>query len=63
MTQLREAVFELHPYVLEAVGLESAVTTVAERRPAPGDFSCDSKHATSVGALMSGSCFQQRASY
>ena len=38
MTQLREAVFELHPYVLEAVGLESAVTTVAERAARAGRF-------------------------
>jgi two-component system, NarL family, sensor kinase len=38
VTQLREAVFELHPYVLEAVGLESALTTVAERAARSGRF-------------------------
>ena len=35
---LREAVFELHPHVLEAAGLESALTTVAERAARSGSF-------------------------
>ena len=30
--------FELHPYVLEAAGLESALTTVAERAARSGHF-------------------------
>jgi two-component system NarL family sensor kinase len=38
VTQLREAVFELHPHVLEAAGLESALTTVAERAARSGRF-------------------------
>jgi two-component system NarL family sensor kinase len=36
--RLREAVFELHPHVLEAAGLESALTTVAERAARSGSF-------------------------
>jgi two-component system NarL family sensor kinase len=31
-------VFELHPHVLEAAGLESALTTVAERAARSGSF-------------------------
>jgi two-component system NarL family sensor kinase len=38
ITRLREAVFELHPHVLEAAGLESALTTVAERAARSGSF-------------------------
>lgn len=38
VSQLREAVFELHPYVLDAAGLESALTTVAERAARAGHF-------------------------
>jgi two-component system, NarL family, sensor kinase len=38
VTQLREAVFELHPHVLEAAGLESALTTVAEGAARSGRF-------------------------
>jgi two-component system, NarL family, sensor kinase len=38
ITRLREAVFELHPHVLEAAGLESALTTVAERSARSGSF-------------------------
>jgi two-component system NarL family sensor kinase len=36
--QLREAVFELHPYVLEEAGLEAAVRAVAQRAAARGGF-------------------------
>jgi two-component system, NarL family, sensor kinase len=36
--RLREAVFDLHPYVLEAAGLEAALTTVAERAARSGRF-------------------------
>jgi two-component system NarL family sensor kinase len=35
---LREAVFELHPYVLDAAGLEAALHTVAERAARSGHF-------------------------
>jgi two-component system, NarL family, sensor kinase len=35
---LREAVFELHPYVLEAAGLEAALTTIAKRAARAGRF-------------------------
>jgi two-component system, NarL family, sensor kinase len=38
VAQLREAVFELHPYVLEAAGLETALTSVAERAARSGGF-------------------------
>ena len=38
VAELREAVFELHPFVLEAVGLQSALTTVAERAARSGHF-------------------------
>ena len=38
VAQLREAVFELHPYVVEAAGLESALTTVAEQAARSGRF-------------------------
>src|SRR5262245_2105329 len=38
IARLREAVFELHPYILEAAGLESALTTVAERAARSGRF-------------------------
>jgi len=38
VAMLRDAVFELHPYVLEAAGLEAALTTVAERAAAVGHF-------------------------
>jgi two-component system, NarL family, sensor kinase len=38
VAQLRDAVLELHPYVLEAAGLESALTTVAERAACSGRF-------------------------
>lgn len=38
VARLREAVFELHPYVLEAAGLEAALTTVAERAARSGGF-------------------------
>lgn len=38
LARLREAVFELHPYVLEAAGLEAALTTVAERAARSGHF-------------------------
>ena len=31
LRQLRDAVFDLHPYVLEEVGLEAAVRTIAQR--------------------------------
>jgi two-component system NarL family sensor kinase len=36
--QLREAVFELHPYVLEAAGLESALRSIAQEAAARGRF-------------------------
>lgn len=36
--ELREAVFELHPYVLEQAGLETALATVAERAARRGRF-------------------------
>ena len=35
---LREAVFDLHPYVLDAAGLEAALATVAERASRAGGF-------------------------
>jgi two-component system, NarL family, sensor kinase len=35
---LREAVFELHPYVLEAAGLEAALKTVGQRAARSGAF-------------------------
>lgn len=38
VAQLREAVFELHPYVLDAAGLESTLTAVAERAARSGQF-------------------------
>ena len=38
IARLREAVFELHPYILEAAGLEAALTTVAERAARSGRF-------------------------
>jgi two-component system, NarL family, sensor kinase len=38
VVMLRNAVFELHPYVLEAAGLEAALTTIAERAAAAGRF-------------------------
>jgi two-component system NarL family sensor kinase len=38
LARLREAVFELHPYVLDAAGLEVALTTVAERAARSGHF-------------------------
>jgi two-component system NarL family sensor kinase len=38
VVMLRDAVFELHPYVLEAAGLEAALTTIAERAAAAGHF-------------------------
>jgi len=38
VAQLREAVFELHPYVLEAAGLEPALATVGERAARAGAF-------------------------
>jgi two-component system NarL family sensor kinase len=38
VVMLRDAVFELHPYVLEAAGLEAALTTIAERAAAAGRF-------------------------
>jgi two-component system, NarL family, sensor kinase len=38
VARLREAVFELHPYVLEAAGLEAALATVAQRAARSGSF-------------------------
>jgi two-component system, NarL family, sensor kinase len=38
VTDLREALFELHPYVLEAAGLEAALTTVGNRAARRGRF-------------------------
>jgi two-component system, NarL family, sensor kinase len=38
VAMLRDAVFELHPYVLEAAGLEAALATVGERAAAVGRF-------------------------
>jgi len=38
---LREAIFELHPYVLEQVGLEAAVRAVGERAARRGGFRLD----------------------
>jgi two-component system, NarL family, sensor kinase len=38
IVMLRDAVFELHPYVLNAAGLEAALTTVAERAATAGRF-------------------------
>ena len=38
VAMLRDAVFDLHPYVLEAAGLEAALTTVAERAATVGRF-------------------------
>lgn len=34
LTQLREAVFELHPYVLDEAGLEAALRSIARRTEA-----------------------------
>ena len=48
--QLREAVFELHPYVLEVVGLEAALRSIANQNASRGGFdlslnlSCDGAH-------------------
>lgn len=39
--QLRDAVFELHPYVLEEIGLEPAVRSVAEQAASRGHFSLE----------------------
>jgi two-component system NarL family sensor kinase len=39
--QLRDAVFELHPYVLEEAGLEAAVRSVAQYAAARGRFRLD----------------------
>ena len=39
--QLRDAVFELHPYVLEEVGLEPAVRTLAEQAASRGRLELD----------------------
>jgi len=36
--QLREAVFDLHPYVLEAAGLEAALRSIAQEAAARGRF-------------------------
>ena len=36
--QLREAVFELHPYVLEEAGLEAAIRSVAQQASTRGGF-------------------------
>ena len=36
--QLREAVFELHPYVLEEAGLEAGIRSVAQQAASRGDF-------------------------
>lgn len=36
--QLREAVFDLHPYVLEAAGLEAALRSIAQEAAARGHF-------------------------
>jgi two-component system NarL family sensor kinase len=38
VAQLRDAVFELHPYVLDEAGLEAAVRAVARRAAARGGF-------------------------
>jgi two-component system, NarL family, sensor kinase len=38
VARLRETIFVLHPYVLEAAGLETALTTVAERAARSGRF-------------------------
>ncbi len=38
VVRLREAVFELHPYVLEAAGIEAALRTVGERVADSGGF-------------------------
>jgi two-component system NarL family sensor kinase len=38
LASLREAVFDLHPYVLDAAGLEAALATVAERAARAGGF-------------------------
>jgi two-component system NarL family sensor kinase len=38
VTQLREAIFELHPYVLEQAGLEAALRAVAEQQGLRGGF-------------------------
>jgi two-component system NarL family sensor kinase len=37
-TQLREAVFELHPYVLEEAGLEAAIRSVAQQAARRADL-------------------------
>jgi two-component system NarL family sensor kinase len=39
ITGLREAVFELHPYVLEQAGLQAALRTVGQRAARRGGFS------------------------
>ena len=38
VTELRETLFELHPYVLEEAGLETALGTVAQRAARRGGF-------------------------
>jgi two-component system NarL family sensor kinase len=38
VTQLREAVFELHPYVLEEAGLEAAIRSVAQQAARRADL-------------------------
>jgi two-component system NarL family sensor kinase len=38
VSQLREAIFELHPYVLEHAGLEAALRAVAEQQGRRADF-------------------------
>lgn len=48
--QLREAVFDLHPYVLEAAGLEAALRSIAKEAAARGrlrlrlDLHCPDRH-------------------
>ncbi len=48
--QLREAVFDLHPYVLEAAGLEAALRSIANEAAARGrlrlrlDLQCPDRH-------------------
>ena len=48
--QLREAVFDLHPYVLEAAGLEAALRSIANEAAARGrlalrlDLRCPNRH-------------------
>jgi two-component system, NarL family, sensor kinase len=48
LRQLRDAVFDLHPYVLEEVGLEAAVRTIAQRAAEQADLklSLDLHYAT-----------------